>query len=88
MPFVGTQRVQWIDAISKHQEFDFLTSNFSVCRNHFAENSFEKDNVLKVHSVPSIFDNSLNQFTENSTRNSELLLMISNDFDDNCSKWV
>lgn len=55
-PSFGAQRVQWIEAISKHQEFDFHNTNFKVCGRHFSQNDFENQNILKVDSVPSIFD--------------------------------
>lgn len=55
IPFFGAQRIQWIDAISKYQEFDFFKTNFTVCEEHFVCEVFNENGILRSHAIPSIF---------------------------------
>lgn len=61
MPSFGVQRVEWIEAISKHQEFDIFNTDFTVCGLHFSQEAFtENGKELKKFAIPSIFENSVN----------------------------
>lgn len=59
IPFRPELRTKWIEAIAKHQEFDFSNASFMICELHFEEKevlrSQPNDSHLKRGAVPSIF---------------------------------
>lgn len=61
MPNAGELRIQWINRILQHQEYEFHTRDFFVCEMHFLKEDFESNQPmnalksLKHGSVPQIF---------------------------------
>ena len=58
-PMVGDLRIQWIDAILAHQQYDTFSIGFMICELHFpAEDLFVENRrkILRRDAVPSIFD--------------------------------
>lgn len=59
VPPIGPQRLQWIQAIEKNQEFDYSCSEFDVCNLHFRTEDFinKKGGIqfLRSDAVPSLF---------------------------------
>lgn len=54
----GEMRTEWIKAISKHQEFDYISTYFMICELHFKPNDIiMKDGrrTFQGQVVPSIF---------------------------------
>lgn len=53
------QRKRWIDAIEKHQTFDYTCPSFDICCLHFEKSNFickENTILLKNDAIPSIFN--------------------------------
>lgn len=49
---------EWVEAISKHQDYHNCDTYFNICELHFLEDDFTKNGgirKLKKGSVPSIF---------------------------------
>lgn len=62
VPKEGVMRKQWIESISKHQEFDFYNLNFIICELHFLSEDFTNKSgarILKQNAIPTFFENSL-----------------------------
>lgn len=56
---VGDLRIQWIDAILTHQQYDTFSIGFMVCELHFPAEALIVKNerkFLKRDVIPSIFD--------------------------------
>ncbi|XP_055303258.1 uncharacterized protein LOC129568941 isoform X2 [Sitodiplosis mosellana] len=54
----GQKRLEWIQAISRYQEFDFFSPRSSICRQHFKVDDIIIKNekyILKKQGLPSIF---------------------------------
>lgn len=62
VPKEGLKRNQWIESISKHQQYDFYNLNFQVCELHFLSEDFTNKSgarILKPNAFPSVFEDSL-----------------------------
>lgn len=62
VPKEGLKRNQWIESISKHQQYDFYNLNFQVCELHFLSEDFTIKSgarILKPNAFPSVFEDSL-----------------------------
>lgn len=62
VPRSGDIRTKWIEAIQKHQHFDYNRQNFHVCRRHFWARDFSKEGnttALIPDAVPSVFEESV-----------------------------
>lgn len=58
VPSEPNKRKLWIEAIEKHQSFDYYVSKFYVCELHFSEESLRRGGFrtdLKPNVVPTIF---------------------------------
>lgn len=58
VPSKPNKRKLWIEAIEKHQEFNYHISTFSVCESHFPENAINqngKRTTLYPNVIPTIF---------------------------------
>lgn len=58
VPIETNKRKLWIEAIEKHQSFDYYASKFYVCELHFPEESLRRGGFrtdLKPNVVPTIF---------------------------------
>lgn len=58
MPSDPIKRKKWIDAIEKHQEFDFSICKYYVCQLHFPDDCIKKAGSrtnLLAGVVPTIF---------------------------------
>lgn len=62
IPKSGDNRTKWIEAIEKHQWFDYNRQIFNVCNRHFCASDFSKEGnrmTLVSDAVPSVFENSV-----------------------------
>lgn len=74
MPTNDVRGSKWIQAICRHQEYDFYSKQFTICEEHFTTDDFIKINGKKVlhhNAVPSIFGYP-NSLTTNSTLEPEI----------------
>lgn len=58
VPASGDKRKKWIEAIEKHQEFDYCSSKYYICEQHFERDSINiigKRKNVKPNAIPSIF---------------------------------
>lgn len=49
----------WIEAIEKHQHFDYNRKIFRVCKRHFSETAFFIQNnrtILRSDAIPTVFE--------------------------------
>lgn len=52
----------WIDSISKHQEYDYNCTYFTICEKHFREEDFLEEygkKIVKNGSIPTIFERTI-----------------------------
>lgn len=58
VPNEGLLRIQWIESISKTQQYDFHSTNFDISELHFTKEDFverESSKVLNEFAIPSPF---------------------------------
>lgn len=58
VPNEGLLRIQWIESISKTQQYDIHSTNFDICELHFTKEDFverESSKVLNKFAIPSSF---------------------------------
>lgn len=58
VPQNGERRQKWIDAITKHQSYDFTSLSFALCELHFHSEDIHhnwKKNKLNTNAIPLFF---------------------------------